>query len=63
MRLWKSYKEVVGRLLLTGELGPGSRGAVGSEYGETAETVVQELPVPYPEAQEDTVNLLLRRML
>lgn len=50
-------------MLLTGELSPLGPRVVDASKSEAPQPVVEQLPVPDPEAQEDAVDLVLRRRL
>lgn len=50
-------------VLLTGELSPLGPGVVDASKSETPEPFIEQLPVPDSKAQEDAVDLVLRRRL
>lgn len=49
--------------MLTGEFCPAGRSATDGMNAETSESIIKQLPISDPEAQQDPVNLLLRRGL
>ena len=48
---------------LTSEISPVGRGAVDCADSEAAEPVIVQLPVPDPEPQQDSVNVIFRGRL